>query len=350
MKIITILDSTLKELKKFEKANLYGITTKNEAIICTTKPKKHLSKIGVFQTNQEGESKTEFYFKEETLFNVFEGEEQVVNVLPYHTDFHKRNAGIIDPSTLQEKTVLVIGSGGGGSGVIEGLVRAGVENFIIIEFDTVSISNLCRSNYDLFDVGKKKTETTIPRLLRINPCINVEIFDANVLEMDVRLLCELILRSDLVVDATDSPKTKTLINGLTYHKKPVLYPAVYEQGKGGDILFTIPKLTPCYECVFSQILPQMEKVNRGEWDYSTDKLKPMAGLGADINIVVARSVKIALALLMMDVDDSLFNKIIDPQNNMLFIGNEKFWIFTEPFQEVWAKTEINPECTCQTLK
>ena len=45
---------------------------------------------------------------------------------------------------LKDKKVLVFGCGGVGSYVIEGLVRTGVANFIIVDNDTVSKSNINR--------------------------------------------------------------------------------------------------------------------------------------------------------------------------------------------------------------
>ena len=132
----------------------------------------------------------------------------------------------------------------------------------------------------------------------------------------------------------------------------VLYPAVYDKGKGGDILFTVPGVTPCFECVFKSIYEQMKDVKRSEWDYSSDGSKPisMSGLISDIKVVASRSVKLALAFLTGDQDNSFLEKVTEPGCTMLFIGNESdFSIFDKPFQEVWAETEINPECFCQTL-
>ena len=76
----------------------------------------------------------------------------------------------------------------------------------------------------------------------------------------------------------------------------------------------------------------------------------MPGLAVDINVVSCRAVKLALAILMSEQDDSMFDKITEPCCNMLFIGNEKYYIFDKPFQEIWAETEINPNCSCQTLR
>jgi len=276
-------------------------------------------------------------------------EEIEVEVINYTTDFNKRNHGILDESVLQQMTVTVIGLGSGGSALVLDLVRCGVTNLNLIEFDTVSISNLCRSVYDLPDVGRKKTESLLEKLLRVNPCVNIQIYDEDVTKMGYEKLMEIINSSDLIIEATDSAKTKILINGLARNNTPVLYPAVYEGGKGGDILLTLPGL-PCYECVFHSILDEMKELKKGEWDYTTGQPKPMPGLISDISVVVARTVKLALALLTGDGEDSFVENITVPGCTLLFISNDKDCFgFDQPFQELWKETEINPKCSCQTL-
>ena len=45
---------------------------------------------------------------------------------------------------LHKSKVVIFGIGGVGSYVVEGLVRAGVENFILVDDDVVSITNINR--------------------------------------------------------------------------------------------------------------------------------------------------------------------------------------------------------------
>lgn len=321
-----------------------------------------MEKLGLFHSNKKGLLKSlqsedfVFYLKDEQLYclhnpgankpnNIF-----TVDVLNYTTDFNKRNHGIIDDSILQEKRVSIIGLGSGGAPITLDLIRAGVTHINIMDFDTVSISNLCRTPYNLFDVGRKKIDALFEKLMKINPCAEIHIHDEDILEMNSDKLNEIIDSSDLIIEASDSIKTKILINGLAYHSKPVIYPSVYDMGIGGDILFTMPGM-PCFECVFKSIMDEMKEVKKGDWDYSTGQAKPMSALIADIQVIVSRTVKLALAILTADTENSFIEKITEPGCSILFIGNEKdTFIFDKPFQEVWAETEIDPECTCQTLR
>lgn len=273
-----------------------------------------------------------------------------IEIINYSTDFSDRIHGIIDESVLQDRIITVFGLGSGGASVAMYLVRSGVTKLNLVDFDTVSISNLCRSAYDLFDVGRKKTEALYEKLLRINPCVEIHLYDEDLTKMELAKLISLIDSSDLIIEATDSIKSKMLINGLSYEKIPVIYPSVYDMGKGGDILFTFPGVTPCFECIFLGIIKEMLKLKKGDWDYSTGQAKPMASLITDIQVVVARAVKLALAILTADTENSFLEKITESGCTLLLIGNEKdFGVFDMPFQEVWAETEINPECSCRTL-
>ena len=327
-------------------------------IVSSLKLTKGLNKIGVFYQNKEKINKEKeelvFFFHERKINCLHINDYKTTNnieviVINYATDFNKRNKGIIDESVLQKRKVTIFGLGSGGSAIAIYLVRCGVTNLNLIEFDIVGISNLCRSVYDLPDVGKKKADSLLEKLLRINPNLNIKLYDEDILEMDSEKLDEIIDNSDLIIEATDSAKTKRLINGLAYHTTPVIYPAVYENGKGGDILFTLPGF-PCWECIFSSLYEEMKK-NEREWDYTIGQPKPMPGLISDIQIIVSRTVKLALAILTGDQKESFFEKITEPACTLLLISNEKKGVngFNMPFQEAWVETKINPECSCQTL-
>jgi len=290
-----------------------------------------------------GELCASLIHKDKTLSSI---EIEIVN---YTTDFDNRIHGIIDSSVLQEKTITIFGLGSGGGKIALDLVRSGATNLILVDKDIISVGNICRSVYNLNDLGKKKTEAILEKLLSINPFINVQIYNEDILKMDNQKLLGIIEQSDLIIEATDSVQTKILINGLAHNLTPVLYPSVYAYGTGGDILITMLGLA-CFECCFRSILDQMKDSEKREWDYSGDQAKPMPGLISDIQVICNRTVKLALAILIDDSNMSFFEKVTEPGKSLLLIGNEKdVSVFTEAFGEIWAEVSIEPECICQTL-
>ena len=82
---------------------------------------------------------------------------------------------------LSKATVLVCGLGGVGGTALEALARSGVENFVLIDFDTIAPSNLNRQilfTYD--DIGKNKVEIAKKRILSINPECSIAILNKRI--------------------------------------------------------------------------------------------------------------------------------------------------------------------------
>ena len=76
---------------------------------------------------------------------------------------------------LNNKTVAIFGVGGVGGHACEALARAGVGNFVLVDNDTVSLSNINRQVIALHStVGKDKVEVMKERILDINPDAKVE--------------------------------------------------------------------------------------------------------------------------------------------------------------------------------
>lgn len=77
---------------------------------------------------------------------------------------------------LNNAKVAIFGIGGVGSFVTEALVRAGIGNFILIDHDTISLTNLNRQIIATHDtIGKYKVDVMKDRILSINPNANVQI-------------------------------------------------------------------------------------------------------------------------------------------------------------------------------
>ena len=83
---------------------------------------------------------------------------------------------------LTTKTVMIFGCGGVGSYVIEGLVRTGIKNFVLIDNDEVSISNINRQIIATTNtIGNLKTQVCKERILSINPDSNVFTYEQFIL-------------------------------------------------------------------------------------------------------------------------------------------------------------------------
>ncbi len=77
---------------------------------------------------------------------------------------------------LKNSKVAVFGLGGVGSYVVEALARVGVQNFILVDKDVVSISNINRQIIATHKtLGRPKVDVQKERILDINPNAQIEI-------------------------------------------------------------------------------------------------------------------------------------------------------------------------------
>lgn len=75
---------------------------------------------------------------------------------------------------LHRATVAVFGIGGVGGAAAEALVRSGVGNLVLIDHDTVSVSNLNRQIFaTTATVGRDKVDAAAERLYAVNPDLNL---------------------------------------------------------------------------------------------------------------------------------------------------------------------------------
>lgn len=131
-------------------------------------------------------------------------------------DIFKRTEILIGENKLKklhQKTVAVFGLGGVGSYVVEGLVRAGIEKFVIIDFDKIEISNINRQILATMQtVGMYKTDVCEQRIKQINPNASVKKYKEFIGKEDNNLeLFENLKSVDYIIDAIDTVSAKIRI-------------------------------------------------------------------------------------------------------------------------------------------
>ena len=116
---------------------------------------------------------------------------------------------------LHNSKVIVFGIGGVGSFVVEALTRAGVGNLILVDNDTICISNLNRQIHATqATVGMIKVEAMKERVISINPKCKVE---AKQVFITADNISEIIPSDvDYVVDAIDTVTSKLALAEYCY--------------------------------------------------------------------------------------------------------------------------------------
>ena len=124
--------------------------------------------------------------------------------------------------SLKTKCIMIFGCGGVGSYVIEGLVRTGIGNFILIDNDIVSPTNINRQIIaDETTIGRKKTEVSKERILKINSSCSVSTYDLFILPESISNID--FTRVDYVVDCIDTISGKlAIIEAAKAHNIPII--------------------------------------------------------------------------------------------------------------------------------
>ncbi len=128
---------------------------------------------------------------------------------------------------LQETSVLLVGCGGLGSPIAVYLAASGIGTLHLVDFDTVSISNLHRQVfYTLADVGKPKAATLAKCIAERTPFTQVTFSNKALQKGNIR---SLVSAYDIVVDATDALPIKYLLNDTcVLQGKPLVYGSLYK--------------------------------------------------------------------------------------------------------------------------
>ena len=157
---------------------------------------------------------------------------------------------------LHNSKVIVFGIGGVGSFVVEALTRAGVGNLMLVDNDTICISNLNRQIHATQKtVGDVKVEAMKERILSINPNCNVEAKQEFITADNIQ---EIIPKDiDYVVDAIDTVTSKLALAEYCYKNNINL---IASMGTGNKIDPTQLKVTDIFK---TKVCP-LAKVMRSE--------------------------------------------------------------------------------------
>ena len=108
---------------------------------------------------------------------------------------------------LRSINVLIVGLGGVGGYALETLVRSGISNISLIDYDIIDESNLNRQIItNESNIGKCKVEEAKNRALSINPNINIRTYNTF---LDISNIDKILENNyDYIIDACDSVETK----------------------------------------------------------------------------------------------------------------------------------------------
>lgn len=201
-------------------------------------------------------------------------------------------------------TRLVVVGCGGAISFIESCARTGIGEFVLVDPDTVDFCNLGTQNVYLEDKDKPKVKVVASRIRSINPSARVVCRLQRLEEIDDqafgRLATEPFSQDDLengvssqskpmltlLLGLTDNFEAQARINRLALNLGlPAVCAQVYFEGRGAEITFTYPGITPaCQRCALSSRYSEyLEKNYRNDVTsdgtpiWSTERLNALKG-------------------------------------------------------------------------
>ena len=154
---------------------------------------------------------------------------------------------------LAASSVLVVGAGGLGGPLLYALAGAGVGRLVVVDGDTVSLSNLNRQFlFDQADLGRSKAEAAARRLSAFNPDLRVEGVEA---WLDEKTGMNLLADCQLAVAAVDNLPARLALNAACAQKNiPLVNGGV--EGWYGSVMAVEFGKTPCLACCYAGTAPE----------------------------------------------------------------------------------------------
>ena len=163
---------------------------------------------------------------------------------------------------LKKSNVIVFGLGGVGGATVEALVRAGIGNLSIVDFDIVAITNLNRQLVATQSVvGKPKVEAARERILAIRSDINLTVYQEKFLKENSDLFFK-DKTYDYIVDAIDLVTPKLDLIELATNLK---IPIISSMGTGNKInpaMFEVADIKKTSVCPLAKVVRRELKKRR----------------------------------------------------------------------------------------
>lgn len=166
---------------------------------------------------------------------------------------------------LKNSHVLVFGVGGVGGFAIEALVRSGVGEISIVDFDTVDITNLNRQIIALQDtIGRAKVDVMKERALQINPELKIHTYQEKFFKDKRELFFSKDKKYSYIIDAIDLITAKLDLIAIA---KELKIPIISSMGTGNKInpmMFEVADISKTSVCPLARVMRTELKKRRIE--------------------------------------------------------------------------------------
>ena len=215
---------------------------------------------------------------------------------------------------LKNSKVAIFGIGGVGSYVLEALARAGVQNFVLVDNDKISITNINRQIIATHKtLEKDKVEVAKDRVLDINPEAKIEIYkEFFTVESEAKYLNSSV---SYIADCIDTVSSKI---ELIERANKLNIPIISSMGTGNKLDATKFEITDIYKtsvCPLAKVIrKELRKRNIKNLEVIYSKEEPIKILKNEENIKgkqVPGSISYVPSVAGLMLAERIIKKLID---------------------------------------
>lgn len=262
---------------------------------------------------------------------------------------------LFDVGLLGDARILIVGCGSGGGALALQLVMSGIQNFTLIDKDTLEPENIIRHVCGRRFVGGKKVDAVEEVLMDRNPAINIRKLDVDVMTFE-NLEFE-IKNHTVVALATDNEPTRYLVNEICVRNKiPFVVARVFTRGIGGEVFSYRPAIGGCLACLEMVLERSQYRHGIREIDLVSEKerelmygmeiaeIKDSPGLNVDISFITSFHTTFMLDAIAETLSERPQYMQSIPHNYIVW-GNRPVHPFSKHFEI--QRIKLNPQEECQ---
>lgn len=170
-------------------------------------------------------------------------------MLRYNRQIMLKSVDFDGQEKLKAARVLIVGLGGLGCAASQYLASGGIGHLTLVDFDTVSLSNLQRQILHTDqNIDEPKVNSAKARLTQLNPNVEITVWHKKLSESEWQ---HLIPQHHLVLDCTDNVEIRNQLNKICFQHKIPLISGSAIRFEGQVVVFRYGEKDPCYRCLSS---------------------------------------------------------------------------------------------------
>ena len=212
---------------------------------------------------------------------------------------------------IKNAKVAVIGIGGVGGYVVEGLIRAGIQNIILVDPDKISLTNINRQIHaNHATIGRSKVKVMEERILFINKNVKVKTYETFITKDNIKEVIDDDV--DYIVDAIDTVKSKIELIKYAKYKNIKIISSMGTGNKFNPTMLKVADISKTKMCPLAKVIRKelkKQKIDKLKVVYSEEETRKI--LFKEEEDVKAGSVSFVPSVAGLIIASEVIKDIID---------------------------------------